>query len=60
MGRSEKVLRGSDFYPEGLAEGPAESRGSVDSETVDAEPRMVGTQVPGQGGERAHLSPRER
>lgn len=40
--------------------GSAESRGSVDSETVDAEPRMVGTQVPGQGGERAHLSPRER
>lgn len=28
LGRSEKVLR-SDFYPEGLAEGPAESRGSA-------------------------------
>ena len=26
LGRSEKVLRGGDFYPEGLAEGPAEGR----------------------------------
>ena len=40
--------------------GSTESRGSVDSETVGAKPRMVGTRVPGQGGEMAHLSPRER